>query len=130
MGKIKVDGFTALQTQISALSKQLGNLTHKANSASTEFQGEQCNMLGNVNDKFVLCNTRNFGENCVEQANYVGNQFQGRQGNNLYSNTCNPGWRNHPNFSWSTNNNVAAPNFPNNINVAKNQGPPGFPQPQ
>ena len=25
----------------------------------------------------------------------------GRPGNNPYSNTYNPGWRNHPNFSWS-----------------------------
>ena len=61
----------------------------------------------------------------MEQANYVGNQFQKRQANNPYSNTYNPGWRNHPNFSWSNNNNMAAPN-----NMAKAQSPPSFQQPQ
>ena len=32
------------------------------------------------------------------QVNVVG-QFS-RSGNNPYSNTYNPGWRNHPNFGW------------------------------
>ena len=35
---------------------------------------------------------------------YVGSSS--RPQNNPYSNTYNPGWRNHPNFSWSNNNNV------------------------
>ena len=55
-------------------------------------------MMGNIGDEFFSCNTENFGDNDVEQANYVGNQFQGRQVNNPYSNTYNLGWRNHPNF--------------------------------
>jgi hypothetical protein len=43
-----------------------------------------------------------------EQANYVGqNNYPPK--NNPYSNTYNPGWRNHPNFSWS--NNQSALNF-------------------
>jgi hypothetical protein len=37
-----------------------------------------------------------------EQANYVG-QSNYPPKNNPYSNTYNPGWRNHPNFSWSNN---------------------------
>ncbi|KAI4347750.1 hypothetical protein L6164_008533 [Bauhinia variegata] len=32
-------------------------------------------------------------EEAAEEVNYVGN-------NNPYSNTYNPGWRNHSNFSW------------------------------
>jgi hypothetical protein len=40
-----------------------------------------------------------------EQANYVGqNNYPPK--NNPYSNTYNPGWRNHPNFSWSNNQNA------------------------
>lgn len=35
----------------------------------------------------------------VEAVNFLSNQG-GRQQNNPYSNTFNPGWRNHPNFSW------------------------------
>ena len=34
-----------------------------------------------------------------EQVDYLGNPM--RPQNNLYSNTYNPGWRSHPNFSWS-----------------------------
>ncbi|XP_073121776.1 uncharacterized protein [Henckelia pumila] len=34
----------------------------------------------------------------VDAANFMGNQ--GRQQYNPYSNTYNPGWKNHPNFSW------------------------------
>ena len=43
-----------------------------------------------MGDEFVSCNTGNYGDNGVEQANYVGNQFQGGQANNPYSNTYNP----------------------------------------
>jgi hypothetical protein len=48
-----------------------------------------------------------------EQASYVSN-YQ-RQQNNPYSNTYNPGWQNHPNFSWRNN-------------QANSQPPPGFQQ--
>ena len=69
---------TALQVQIFALSKQLGNLSHKANATPMNFQGEQCHIMGNISDEFISCNIGNFEDNGVEQANYVGNQFQGR----------------------------------------------------
>jgi hypothetical protein len=40
-----------------------------------------------------------------EQANYVGqNNYPPK--NNPYSNTYNLGWQNHPNFSWSNNQNA------------------------
>ncbi|CAL8988178.1 unnamed protein product [Prunus brigantina] len=49
----------------------------------------------------------------LEQANAL----QARDPNNdPYSNTYNPGWRNHPNFKWSNNSNVQQPQGP----------PPGF----
>ena len=35
----------------------------------------------------------------TEQVDYLGSQP--RPQNNPYSNSYNPGWRNHPNFSWS-----------------------------
>ena len=56
--------------------------------------------------------------------NYVGNYNAGgyNRGNNPYSNTYNPEWRQHPNFSWS--NQVAGSS--NNPNRPIN--PPGFPQ--
>ena len=50
-----------------------------------------------------------------EQANFISN-FN-RQQHNPYSNTYNPGWRNHPNFSWGNNQHNPKP-------------PPGFQPPQ
>lgn len=43
----------------------------------------------------------------MEQANQIRN-FN-RQRSDPYSNTCNLGYRNHPNFSWSNNQNVQRP---------------------
>ncbi|KAK8690650.1 hypothetical protein V6N13_074181 [Hibiscus sabdariffa] len=46
-----------------------------------------------------------------------------RSENNPYSNTYNPGWRQHPNFSWSNQggSNTSNANRQQNINA-----PPGF----
>ena len=64
-----------------------------------------------------------------EQANALGG-FQGKQNfqgaprprYDPYSNTYNPGWRNHPNFSSTNNSNQVAPSIPYNK-------PFGFTQP-
>ncbi|XP_076896197.1 uncharacterized protein LOC143549082 [Bidens hawaiensis] len=50
----------------------------------------------------------------VEDVDFVGCQ------NNAYSNPYNPGWRNHPNFSWKDNG--------DSQNQSQNQKPPGFDQ--
>lgn len=50
-----------------------------------------------------------------EEVDYLGNQQ--RNQNNAYSNTYNYGWRNHPNFSWKSQ------------NTETNQPPPGLPYP-
>ena len=52
----------------------------------------------------------------TENANAIG--FGNQQGGNPYSNTYNPGWRNHPNVRWS--------NIDNTLNATQNR-PPGFP---
>ena len=82
------------------------------------------------NNEFGVSDAGFMGDGYIERANYVGNQFQGRQANNPYSNTYNLRWRNHPNFSWSNNNNVAAPTFSNNNNLLRQQAPLGFQNPQ
>ncbi|XP_050207498.1 uncharacterized protein LOC126656917 [Mercurialis annua] len=80
-------------------------------------------------------------QNSDEQVNYVNGK---RQGNDPYSNTYNPGWRNHPNFAWRDNSGQANanPNMggakfqggnrgqPNqgNFNNYRPQHPPGFQQ--
>ncbi|CAL8988235.1 unnamed protein product, partial [Prunus brigantina] len=56
--------------------------------------------LGNA----VEVQDQSFAEHMLEQANAL----QARNPNNdPYSNTYNPGWRNHPNFKWSNNSNQA-----------------------
>ncbi|CAL9024861.1 unnamed protein product [Prunus brigantina] len=69
-------------------------------------------MTGPLGSK-VEVQDQSFAEHMLEQANAL----QARNpNNNPYSNTYNPGWRNHPNFKWS-----------NNSNVQQSQGPPpGF----
>ena len=87
MGRLEVDTTTALQVQISALTKQLGTLT-KNNLAPS---GENCNFIGYSNNEFGIFDAGIMGDGCQEQVNFVGNQFPGRQANNPYSNTYNPG---------------------------------------
>ncbi|KAJ9178593.1 hypothetical protein P3X46_010467 [Hevea brasiliensis] len=55
---------------------------------------------------------------------YVNNRgnLNQRQPNNPYSNTYNPGWRNHPNFSWSNQQNQPI----NKQHGYKPPAPPGF----
>ncbi|KAL0313025.1 UNVERIFIED_CONTAM: hypothetical protein Sradi_5701800 [Sesamum radiatum] len=63
--------------------------------------------MGHLSQDFqVILNSIN------EDANFV--SHGGKSNFNLYSNTNNPGWRNHLNFSWSNN---------------QQQGPPGYQQP-
>ena len=74
---------------------QLGNLTNKNNLAPSS---KNYNFMGYSNNEFGVFDAGMVGDGYKEQVNFVGNQFQGRQANNPYSNTYNPGWRNHPNF--------------------------------
>lgn len=64
----------------------------------------------------------------TESVNYVNNFNRGCNNNNPYSNTYNPGWRLHPNFSWtSLNQPPAGPSaMPSNTN--RSSTPPGFNQ--
>ena len=54
------------------------------------------------------------------------NAAYSRPSHNPYSQTYNPGWRNHPNFSWAQNN-PPRPNFSNNFHHPS--PPPNFPSP-
>ncbi|KAL5542129.1 hypothetical protein UlMin_009839 [Ulmus minor] len=87
----------------------------------------------------VFCGGGHVYDDCPNNpvsVNYVGNYNQGNynsgsynRGNNPYSNTYNPGWRQHPNFSWSNQTGQSSnnPNRPINPNAS---APPGFQQQQ
>jgi hypothetical protein len=74
-----------------------------------------------------------FKECLHEQANAL-NSFQ-RPNQNPYSQTYNPGWRDHPNFSWKSSNNNAQnsqPSFEAHHNFQNSHGyaPPYVPPPR
>ena len=72
-------------------------------------------MVGHSIGECECFNNSVYEDSNLEQVNFVGNQFQGKQGNNPFSNTYNPGWRNHPKFSWNNNNNLVPQGFQKNI---------------
>ncbi|KAA3465597.1 integrase [Gossypium australe] len=81
-----LDAVTMLSNQVELLSKKIDGLCGSS----------QCdtNRGGMNNTEYPPYNPST--EN--EQVQYMGKNF--RPQNNPYSNTYNPGWRNHPNFSW------------------------------
>ncbi|WRX08578.1 Retrotransposon gag domain - like 5 [Theobroma cacao] len=100
----ELDVINIVSTQLASLAKKIDKLSVNVvqNSFMTcEFSGE-----GHSNDNYPI-----YSESCQ----FVGN----RQQNNRYSNTYNPGWRNHPNFSLNNNQWSSS--------TAKSNFPPGFP---
>ena len=90
-GVLELDSITSLAAQMATLSQQLSKMN--VNAIQTNVVCDHC--AGNHSS--VDCQMGNpSAQSSYGRANYVSN-FQ-RQ-NNPYSNTYNPGWRNHPNFS-------------------------------
>ncbi|KAL5578214.1 hypothetical protein UlMin_019913 [Ulmus minor] len=93
----EIDSVNVLSAQVAALSRKMDSLSSKLESKPTA----ECDLCGG-NHASVECQVGNpFASPNSEQANYVSN-FQ-RPQHNPYSNTYNPGWRNHPNLSWGNN---------------------------
>ncbi|KAL4597574.1 hypothetical protein ACB092_11G000200 [Castanea dentata] len=94
-GVLELDSITSLAAQMATLSQQLGKMN--VNAIQTNVVCDHCS----GNHSSADCQVGNpFAQSSYGQANYVSNyQCQ----NNPYLNTYNPGWRNHPNFSWSNN---------------------------
>jgi hypothetical protein len=77
----------------------LQNISHIQQAAPPQVCA-LCSQFDHTTDRCPLYSSAD-----QEQANYVGqNNYPPK--NNPYSNTYNPGWRNHPNFSWSNNQNA------------------------
>lgn len=106
----EVNSLTVLAAQVQALANQMSSMTTGVaqqilcDSCGGEHHSTAC-QFGNV---FSPSSSN------PEIMNYVGN-FN-RQQNNPYAPTYNPGWRNHPNFSWK--------------NEQASRPPPGFNKPQ
>ena len=101
-GRFEVDAITALSAKLDVMAKKIENLSINAVSASnTESPCELCGVSGHgpleCQKGIPLSNDKS-----VEHANVLGNFNRPR--NDPYSNTYNPGWRNHPNFSYRNQN--------------------------
>ncbi|KAL5538669.1 hypothetical protein UlMin_044627 [Ulmus minor] len=117
-GVHEVSEITSLTAQIASLVNTLNNqqATPHQSVNSVQGTGESC----------VLCNGNHRFESCPsnpESVSYVGNM---NRNNNPFSNTYNPGWRQHLNFSWS---NQGAGQGSNSA-PQRPQFPPGFQQQQ
>ncbi|KAL5549377.1 hypothetical protein UlMin_004608 [Ulmus minor] len=95
-----LDAFHKLAAQVALLNNNFKNLNvASVHNVSCENCAEN---HSNVECQFV----GQAQENSPDQVNYVANnQRQFNPNSNYY----NPGWRNHPNFSWSNNQNVQKP---------------------
>ena len=82
-GVHEVDIMTAIAAKVDALVKKVDGIT--LSQSPQHLPADTTDVTG--------C------DGPVEQVDYLGNQV--RPQNNPYSNTYNPGWRNHQNFSWS-----------------------------
>jgi hypothetical protein len=77
-------------------------------------QSPTCAIYGGDDHLAINCNWERSAEVDAEQVNAFKNNF--RPQNNPYSNTYNPGWKNHPNFYQD--------NQPQNLNQHRNQNRP------
>ncbi|KAA3474336.1 Retrotransposon gag protein [Gossypium australe] len=95
-GVFNIDAVTVLSTEVEMLHKKFDGLY----GSSQAHPVMQCDASGGVaNPEYPP-----YGHGMEsEQMNYMGNNFGSN--NNPYSNTYNPGWRNHPNFSWGSQGN-------------------------
>ncbi|XP_055960147.1 uncharacterized protein LOC130014973 [Mercurialis annua] len=107
----------SLQAQVDILMRQATGMT-MGNVAAVQSSCEVCGDPTHMaNDCYVM------GQAFNEQVNFMEGQIQG---NDPYAATYNPGWRNHPNFSWKDNggnaNNQAGPNLQGGQRPQQNQG--------
>lgn len=90
-GVHEVDAITALAAQMEMLNKKIDRM-----QAHSPIACDFCG--GNHPNHECQASSSN---SSFDQANYVSNFSRP---NNAFSNTYNPGWRNHPNFAWNQNN--------------------------
>ncbi|XP_057522603.1 uncharacterized protein LOC130802612 [Amaranthus tricolor] len=120
-GRYEVDAIVALTNNVQAL-------TRKVEQMDVAAVNKVCGACG-LNGHFsVDCQLQAEGVAALEQVKAIQNQ-NARQQYNPYSNTFNPRWRDHPNFSYK-NNNAQNPSSSYNIPLGFQQRPPFPPQQQ
>ncbi|XP_062100375.1 uncharacterized protein LOC133806271 [Humulus lupulus] len=115
-----VDAITSLAAQVSSISNMLKTMNMGMNQSMGQPMGTQMGHMENIS--CVYCGEGHTFDNCPSNPAavcYMGNQ--NRTG--PYSNSYNPSWRQHPNFSWSNQGaDPSNPSMPPRPNF-----PPGYP---
>ncbi|KAK8681046.1 hypothetical protein V6N13_053453 [Hibiscus sabdariffa] len=93
-GTAQLDSSDTILAQISALTNMVKNMQRQSNTQEVKALDAFCELCGNNHDASKC------GQ-APESSCYVGNFNK-----NVMSNTYNPAWRKHPNFSWQNQNNT------------------------
>jgi hypothetical protein len=100
-----------LQAKFSSLARKFKALEFKKGGQLKSVQDIVCQICKMNEHVTYDCPTFPSFKECLhEQANAL-NSFE-RPNQNPYSQTYNPGWRNHPNFNWKSGNNNAQTSQP------------------
>ncbi|KAK8507721.1 hypothetical protein V6N12_067051 [Hibiscus sabdariffa] len=100
-GTAQLDSSDTILAQISALTNMVKSMQRQSNTQEVKALDAFCELCGNNHD------ASEYGH-APESSCYVGNFNK-----NVMSNTYNPAWRKHPNFSWQNQNNTLNPQQPN-----------------
>ncbi|XP_062085645.1 uncharacterized protein LOC133791745 [Humulus lupulus] len=115
-----VDAITSLAAQVSSISNMLKTMNMGMNQSMGQPMGTQMGKMESIS--CVYYGEGHTFDNCPSNPAavcYMGNQNR----NGPYSNSYNPSWRPHPNFSWS--NQGAGPSNPSM--PPRPNFPPGYP---
>ncbi|KAK8997959.1 hypothetical protein V6N11_012494 [Hibiscus sabdariffa] len=100
-GTAQLDSSDTILAQISTLTNMVKNLQKQPTIHEVKVMDTFCEICENNHDSSEC------GKN-PESSCYVGNYNR-----NIMSNTYNPTWKKHPNFSWQNQNNTLNPNTSN-----------------
>ncbi|XP_078172833.1 uncharacterized protein LOC144566683 [Carex rostrata] len=93
----EVNSNSNMVAEITALNRKIDQMSINSVNYPSSLP---CSICGGTDHLAINCGTSN--EVSHEEVNAI-NQGNFKPNNNPYSNTYNPGWRNHPNFAWRQN---------------------------
>ncbi|XP_073121491.1 uncharacterized protein [Henckelia pumila] len=96
----QIDAFTSVATQLEVMNKRIEELS--VGNSVMRVQEVWCEKYG---AEHFTKDCQTFSQPKGVMASHMGNQNRPR--NDPFSNSYNPGWRQHPNFSWGGQNNKA-----------------------
>ena len=98
-GKLEVDALTLLFAKVDATTQRLDGMNINAVNSSAP---SPCEIYGSIMHITLNCQVGSPFSQDPNEVHYVQN-FNPRLTNDPYSNTDNPGWKNHLNFSYRFN---------------------------